>query len=116
MLRFSNVSAGYGGVPVLREISFDVAEGEAVANEVAHEFEDQAVDGLVRGVVFQPAAEFVRGDGYAAVLGDPSGLAAAGQAHQDDDALLRQRCSARQRGLAPPLCVAGRCGPPARTW
>lgn len=31
MLRYSNVSAGYGGVPVLREISFDVAEGEAVA-------------------------------------------------------------------------------------
>jgi len=30
MLRYSNVSAGYGGVPVLREISFDVAEGEAV--------------------------------------------------------------------------------------
>ncbi len=31
MLRYSNVSAGYGGVPVLHEISFDVAEGEAVA-------------------------------------------------------------------------------------
>jgi branched-chain amino acid transport system ATP-binding protein len=31
MLRYSNVSAGYGGVPVLRDVSFDVAEGEAVA-------------------------------------------------------------------------------------
>ena len=31
MLRFANVSAGYGGVPVLRDISFEVAEGEAVA-------------------------------------------------------------------------------------
>lgn len=31
MLRYSNISAGYGGVPVLRDISFDVAEGEAVA-------------------------------------------------------------------------------------
>ena len=31
MLRYSNVSAGYGGVPVLRDISLQVAEGEAVA-------------------------------------------------------------------------------------
>jgi branched-chain amino acid transport system ATP-binding protein len=31
VLRYSNVSAGYGGVPVLRDISFSVAEGEAVA-------------------------------------------------------------------------------------
>ncbi len=31
MLRYSNISAGYGGVPVLRDISFEVAAGEAVA-------------------------------------------------------------------------------------
>jgi branched-chain amino acid transport system ATP-binding protein len=31
MLSFSNVSAGYGGVPVLRDIGFDVGEGEIVA-------------------------------------------------------------------------------------
>lgn len=31
MLRYSNVSAGYGGVPVLRDISFEVADGETVA-------------------------------------------------------------------------------------
>jgi branched-chain amino acid transport system ATP-binding protein len=31
MLSYEGVSAGYAGVPVLRDISFDVAEGEAVA-------------------------------------------------------------------------------------
>jgi branched-chain amino acid transport system ATP-binding protein len=31
VLRYSNISAGYGGVPVLRNISFEVADGEAVA-------------------------------------------------------------------------------------
>src|ERR1700720_4391336 len=31
MLLFRNVSAGYGGVPVLKDIDFQVAEGEAVA-------------------------------------------------------------------------------------
>ena len=31
MLAFSSVSAGYGGVPVLKDISFSVADGEAVA-------------------------------------------------------------------------------------
>jgi branched-chain amino acid transport system ATP-binding protein len=31
MLCFSNVLAGYGGVPVLKEISFQVADGEMVA-------------------------------------------------------------------------------------
>jgi branched-chain amino acid transport system ATP-binding protein len=31
MLSFSNVSAGYGGVPVLKEIGFQVADGEMVA-------------------------------------------------------------------------------------
>ena len=31
MLRYSNVSAGYGGVSVVRDIGFEVAEGEAVA-------------------------------------------------------------------------------------
>ncbi len=31
MLIFSAVSAGYGGVPVLKDISFSVADGEAVA-------------------------------------------------------------------------------------
>ena len=31
MLVFSDVSAGYGGVPVLKDIGFSVAEGEAVA-------------------------------------------------------------------------------------
>jgi branched-chain amino acid transport system ATP-binding protein len=31
MLSFSNVSAGYGGVPVLRDIGFTVGEGEMVA-------------------------------------------------------------------------------------
>jgi hypothetical protein len=31
------------------------------------------------------------------LLGDPGGLAATGQAHQDDDALVRQRCSALRR-------------------
>lgn len=67
------------------------AEGDAVADEIAHEAEDQRVDGLVRRIVAEPETEFVRRDGYAALLGDPGGLAAAGQAHQDDDALLRQR-------------------------
>jgi len=31
MLSFSNVSAGYGGIPVLKEIGFQVADGEMVA-------------------------------------------------------------------------------------
>jgi len=31
MLTYANVSAGYGGVPVLKDVSFSVAEGEAVA-------------------------------------------------------------------------------------
>jgi branched-chain amino acid transport system ATP-binding protein len=31
MLSFSNVSAGYGGVPVLKDIGFQVADGEMVA-------------------------------------------------------------------------------------
>ncbi|MBN8926910.1 MAG: ABC transporter ATP-binding protein [Rhodospirillales bacterium 69-11] len=31
MLTFSHVSAGYGGVPVLHDISFEVSEGETVA-------------------------------------------------------------------------------------
>ncbi len=31
MLSYSNVSAGYGGVPVLKDIGFTVADGEAVA-------------------------------------------------------------------------------------
>lgn len=31
MLSYAGVSAGYAGVPVLRDVSFDVAEGEAVA-------------------------------------------------------------------------------------
>jgi branched-chain amino acid transport system ATP-binding protein len=31
MLSFSNVSAGYGGVPVLKDIEFQVADGEVVA-------------------------------------------------------------------------------------
>ena len=31
MLSYKGVSAGYAGVPVLRDVSFDVAEGEAVA-------------------------------------------------------------------------------------
>ncbi len=31
MLAFSGVSAGYGGVPVLRDIGFSVADGEAIA-------------------------------------------------------------------------------------
>ncbi|MGE0223428.1 MAG: ABC transporter ATP-binding protein [Acetobacteraceae bacterium] len=31
MLRYSNVSAGYAGVPVLKDVGFEVAEGEAVA-------------------------------------------------------------------------------------
>jgi branched-chain amino acid transport system ATP-binding protein len=31
MLSFNNVSAGYGGVPVLKDIGFQVAEGEMVA-------------------------------------------------------------------------------------
>jgi branched-chain amino acid transport system ATP-binding protein len=31
MLSFSNVSAGYGGVPVLRDIGFTIGEGEMVA-------------------------------------------------------------------------------------
>jgi branched-chain amino acid transport system ATP-binding protein len=31
MLSFANVSAGYGGVPVLRDISFTVSDGEMVA-------------------------------------------------------------------------------------
>jgi branched-chain amino acid transport system ATP-binding protein len=31
MLSFANVSAGYGGVPVLRDIGFSVADGEMVA-------------------------------------------------------------------------------------
>ncbi len=31
MLRYSNVSAGYGGVPVLKDVGFEVAEGESVA-------------------------------------------------------------------------------------
>jgi branched-chain amino acid transport system ATP-binding protein len=31
MLSFSNVSAGYGGVPVLRDIGFQVSDGEMVA-------------------------------------------------------------------------------------
>ncbi len=31
MLTYTNVSAGYGGVPVLKDVSFSVAEGEAVA-------------------------------------------------------------------------------------
>jgi branched-chain amino acid transport system ATP-binding protein len=31
VLRYSNVSAGYGGVPVLKDIGFEVADGEAVA-------------------------------------------------------------------------------------
>ena len=31
MLTFSNVSAGYGGVPVLKDISFNVGDGEMIA-------------------------------------------------------------------------------------
>jgi branched-chain amino acid transport system ATP-binding protein len=31
MLSFSNVSAGYGGVPVLKDIGFQISEGEMVA-------------------------------------------------------------------------------------
>src|ERR1700685_3962359 len=31
MLSFSNVSAGYGGIPVLKDIGFNVADGEMVA-------------------------------------------------------------------------------------
>jgi len=31
MLSFANVSAGYGGVPVLKDISFDIQDGETVA-------------------------------------------------------------------------------------
>lgn len=31
MLSYTNVSAGYGGVPVLKDIGFSVADGEAVA-------------------------------------------------------------------------------------
>jgi branched-chain amino acid transport system ATP-binding protein len=31
MLSFSNVSAGYGGIPVLKDIGFQVADGEMVA-------------------------------------------------------------------------------------
>ena len=31
MLCFSNVSAGYGGVPVLKDIGFQVSDGEMVA-------------------------------------------------------------------------------------
>ena len=31
MLSFTNVSAGYGGVPVLRDVSFDIGEGEIAA-------------------------------------------------------------------------------------
>lgn len=31
MLNYSNVSAGYGGVPVLKDIGFNIVEGESVA-------------------------------------------------------------------------------------
>jgi len=67
------------------------AEGDSHANEVTHQTKNQAVDGLIGGVVAEPAAEFVRRDRYSVLLGYPSGFTAAGESDQNDDSLLRQR-------------------------
>lgn len=94
---FDEWSAVFGGEIGRVDVGDRRAEGDAVADEIAHQAEDQRVDGLVRRIVAEPEADLFRPDGHAALVGDPGGLAAAGQAHQDDDSLLRQRCSALRR-------------------
>jgi len=54
------------------------AQGDSHADEVSHQAEDQAVDGLVGCVVAEPAAELVGGDRYSALLRYPCRLSTGG--------------------------------------
>jgi hypothetical protein len=74
-----------GGVDVRNR----AAQFDSVSQKSSRDFENSGVDGLIRFIVDELAADSVGGDGIDVVLLKPRGLSRTGQAHGNHD--VRQR-------------------------